>query len=327
MQVSELERDRAGVADCELRLLEGIHWEELAPERLAKLTRCNDGLLLSDAVQEGLATPEGRVTLFGGVCLASCQQPIGAMTCRLHRYPMGRAEAALRGLPPQVSRLLPPPLTLAVDALALEIALQIVRAPLEQVRMETLLREVLHNAVGHRSYRQSLLEVPIDVRLWADAVEVESPGGLAGEVEIADGWFYGRLSRNPRLMALLTRMGRTQQQGQGTEMIPRVARHLGWSVTAEERAEVVSVRLERVVRGAPSTARRLPRAEVTERIVELLARTGALSTRGISEQLGVPAPSVRAALKDLVDGGDVQRTQPSSRAPNQKYRLTLDGRS
>jgi ATP-dependent DNA helicase RecG len=75
------------------------------------------------------------------------------------------------------------------------------------------LREALVNAVGHRDY--SLVGATIQVRLYDDLVEIESPGAPAGRVTI-DNLTSTQYSRNPIIMRTLERLNMAQQACEGS---------------------------------------------------------------------------------------------------------------
>ena len=103
------------------------------------------------------------------------------------------------------------------------------------------LREALVNAVGHRDY--SLRGTAVDVRLYDDAVEVESPGTLAGYVTV-DNLREAQYSRNERIMDALQRLGLVEEAGQGIDrMIAEMEDALLAPPEFEERSASFVVRL------------------------------------------------------------------------------------
>ncbi len=78
-------------------------------------------------------------------------------------------------------------------------------------------REVLANAVCHRDYR---LRERITVRVFADCLEVTSPGGLPAFLTTAH-LVGGRYSRNPHLAGALTQWGYARGTGGGVLRILR----------------------------------------------------------------------------------------------------------
>ena len=103
------------------------------------------------------------------------------------------------------------------------------------------LREALVNAVGHRDY--SLRGAAVEVRLYDDAVEVESPGTLAGYVTV-ENLREAQYSRNVRIMDALQRLGLVEEAGQGIDrMITEMEDALLDPPEFEERSASFVVRL------------------------------------------------------------------------------------
>lgn len=103
------------------------------------------------------------------------------------------------------------------------------------------LREALVNAVGHRDY--SLRGATIDVRLYDDAVEVESPGALAGYVTV-ENIRAVQYSRNERLMEALQRLRLAEEAGTGIDrMFTAMEDALLEAPHLEERSSSFLVRL------------------------------------------------------------------------------------
>jgi ATP-dependent DNA helicase RecG len=76
------------------------------------------------------------------------------------------------------------------------------------------LREALLNAVGHRDY--SLRGSAVQVRLFDDAIEVESPGTLAGWVTL-ENLLTAQYSRNERIMDAFHHLGLVEEAGTGID--------------------------------------------------------------------------------------------------------------
>ena len=75
-------------------------------------------------------------------------------------------------------------------------------------------REALVNAVAHRDYR--IRGRRIEVRMYADRLEVISPGGLPGYITL-DNIVEEHFSRNPRLVAGLFQWGYIEELGLGID--------------------------------------------------------------------------------------------------------------
>jgi len=87
---------------------------------------------------------------------------------------------------------------------------------------EIAVREAIINAVAHRDY--SRVGSFIQVRLFADRIEVQSPGGLAGGLTVDD-LVHEQYTRNPHIMRLLEDLGYVERRGVGIdEMIAAMER-------------------------------------------------------------------------------------------------------
>jgi ATP-dependent DNA helicase RecG len=85
-------------------------------------------------------------------------------------------------------------------------------------------REAVTNAVAHRDY--SLAGQKVQVRMFDDRLEIESPGGLAGPVTL-DTLETRRYSRNPRLAQAMYTLRLVEEMGTGIRRIRRALTDLG----------------------------------------------------------------------------------------------------
>jgi len=76
------------------------------------------------------------------------------------------------------------------------------------------LREALANAVAHRDYSPYVRGSYIQVRMFADRLEIQSPGGLFGNVTV-DNIEEEQSTRNARLMRILEDMHVVENRGSG----------------------------------------------------------------------------------------------------------------
>ncbi|NIV33414.1 MAG: transcriptional regulator, partial [Anaerolineae bacterium] len=74
------------------------------------------------------------------------------------------------------------------------------------------------NAVSHRDY--ALEGSFIQVRLFADRLEVQSPGGLGGHVTV-DNILYEQYTRNPHIVRLMEDLGYVERRGLGVDQMIR----------------------------------------------------------------------------------------------------------
>ena len=79
---------------------------------------------------------------------------------------------------------------------------------------ETALREALANAVAHRDYSDLAKGSQVQVRMFADRLEVQSPGGLFGNVT-EDNLDHEQSTRNPVLMRLMEDIHLVENRGTG----------------------------------------------------------------------------------------------------------------
>lgn len=77
-------------------------------------------------------------------------------------------------------------------------------------------REAIVNAVAHRDY--TLAGSSIQVRLFSDRLEVQSPGGLAGHLTV-ENLAFEQYTRNPRIMRLLEDLGYVERRGLGVDQM------------------------------------------------------------------------------------------------------------
>ncbi len=85
-------------------------------------------------------------------------------------------------------------------------------------------RELLVNAVAHRDYNQQ--GDNIHLNLFADHLEVHSPGGLPGPVTL-DNLLQARYSRNPVIVQVLSDLGFVERLGYGLDRVVATVRNAG----------------------------------------------------------------------------------------------------
>jgi ATP-dependent DNA helicase RecG len=79
---------------------------------------------------------------------------------------------------------------------------------------QVALREAIANAVAHRDYSSYVRGTPIDIRMFADRLEVRSPGGLFGNVTL-DNIEEEHSTRNARLMRMMEDLHIVENRGSG----------------------------------------------------------------------------------------------------------------
>jgi ATP-dependent DNA helicase RecG len=79
---------------------------------------------------------------------------------------------------------------------------------------ELALREALVNAIAHRDYSSFARASYIQIRLFSDRIEIQSPGGLYGTVTI-ENLDTEQSTRNKSLMRMLEDLGLSENRGSG----------------------------------------------------------------------------------------------------------------
>jgi ATP-dependent DNA helicase RecG len=163
-------------------------------------------------------------------------------------------------------------------------------------------REALVNAVAHRDYR--IKGRRIEIRMYADRLEVISPGGLPGYMTL-DNLVEEHFSRNPRLVNGLYQWGYIEELGLGIdqmieEMVEAGHTPPAFNATSHQFKVILSNKRERPA--APKWTR-----SMNERQVKALAHVrenGSITNseyRRICPQ--VSAETLRLDLVDLIEKG------------------------
>lgn len=85
------------------------------------------------------------------------------------------------------------------------------------------LREAVANAVAHRDYSSFVRGTPIDAKMFADRLEVRSPGGLFGNVTL-ENIEEEHSTRNARLMRMMEDLHIVENRGSGIKAMVRALR-------------------------------------------------------------------------------------------------------
>ncbi len=274
-----------------------------------------------------------RVTLAGLVALCTSPgalHPAGRVL--VHRHAGGLVE---RGGAPLSTVLVDG----GVEALLKEVA----RLSPHLDELRPLIREVLVNAVAHRSYFGDALKESVQVHVFTDGIRVSSPGRPLGRVLGRSGLPDKQYRRNRHLATLLAMLGFADGRGRGMDLLAAALRRdkarvemsadaahcvvsVGTPRLSTGRCEASGRRVRvrgRVVRGrAPARTSRSetkPAAGVDgARVVELLTKKGAMTRREIQEALGTGRSTTGAMLARLCDDGLVRR-EGAARSPSVRY--------
>jgi ATP-dependent DNA helicase RecG len=163
-------------------------------------------------------------------------------------------------------------------------------------------REAIVNAVSHRDY--SLDGSFVQVRLFANRLEVQSPGGLGGHLTI-DNIAYEQYTRNPHIVRLLEDFGYVERRGLGVDQMIQTMKSAGLEPpTFEDRGSSFWVTLKRRPPGQPFLdLLGLGLNERQVRAVEYLRAHGRLTNRDYQQEFAVSERTALYDLQGLVEAG------------------------
>lgn len=176
--------------------------------------------------------------------------------------------------------------------------------------------EAIVNAVVHRSY--SIGGDHIRVSLFADRLEVESPGRLPGLVRV-ETIRRTRFARNPRVARTVLEFGFGRELGEGVDRMFEGMEGVGLPdpIYRQGPASVIVTLLMDPI-GA-RMLRLLPQG--SERFVEFALGNERVTTAQAKELLGVSVNTARRYLTALADAGYLRRESQSARDPHGFWRL------
>lgn len=208
------------------------------------------------------------------------------------------------------------------------------------------LRAALVNALEHRDYSPEGRGMPVRVRVFEDAVDIRSPGGLFGMAPEALASDAGlRASRNERLARMLSLTplaGGLAAEGTGfgfaailgcgadglavrVETTPAAFTVIFAKAAEEEKADIrEEVRAEARDESAAPLAG-ADQADFETILRERLAEAGSLSVKEITLLAGVSRQTAAKRVKRLVEAGVIEPTE-ARQNPRQRYRLAAKGR-
>jgi len=163
-------------------------------------------------------------------------------------------------------------------------------------------REALVNAVAHRDYR--LGGRRIEVRMFTDRMEINSPGGLPGFITV-DNIIEEHFSRNPRIVSGLYRWGYIEELGLGVDlMIEEMVRAGHPPPKFKETPYSFTVTLNNVRERAPQPAWTRTMNERQTRALAYVQEHGNITNREYRTLCpDVSAETLRLDLVDLVERG------------------------
>ena len=163
-------------------------------------------------------------------------------------------------------------------------------------------REALINAVAHRDYR--IAGRRIEIRMYADRLEIISPGGLPGYMTL-DNLVEEHFSRNPRLVNGLFQWGFIEELGLGIDQMIEEMVQAGhappeFKATPHSFTVILSNKRERTV--SPKWTRSMNERQT--RAVNFVRESGSITNREYRQLCPDVSPeTLRLDLADLVDRG------------------------
>jgi len=163
-------------------------------------------------------------------------------------------------------------------------------------------REALVNAVAHRDYR--LRGRRIEVRMFADRMEITSPGGLPGFITV-ENIVEEHFSRNPRIVSGLYQWGYIEELGLGVDlMIDEMVRAGHPPPSFKDSPYSFGVTLYNVLEGEPQPEWSGRVTERQARALSYVERHGQITNREYRDLCpGLSPETLRLDLSELVDSG------------------------
>ncbi|PRQ10981.1 DNA-binding protein [Corynebacterium sp. 13CS0277] len=324
----EMPVDGATVDDLDPAILEPFlqHERRARPRTFADGTdRALERLRITN---HGVPTVAAIATM--GIYPQQYHPRIGAVFCRYPGTDKATAPDGLRMLDNrQLTGSIP---EIAYEAVQLVTARMNTAAVIQGIYREDIpdyplvaVREAIVNALMHRDYSPEGLASPVQVNLFADRLEITSPGGLYGTVTLAS---LGRgeqfSTRNLRLanfLEIITWPGGhgalAENRGTGFPIMEAElarANMPGVEVRSTLTSFTVVFRRRRVVAEEHhATARDI--------VLHHLHANESLSAAELMAATGLSRSAIHSALGALIAEQLVERTHPP-RSPKQRYRLT-----
>ena len=174
-------------------------------------------------------------------------------------------------------------------------------------------REALVNAVAHADYSQ--LGAPIRVSIFADRLEIESPGVMPYGLTIDDVRSGLSRLRNHAIARVMNELELVEQWGSGIPRMTRACRDAG---LAEPEFVEVAGRLRVILRsGMTAPAAPNPADDMVMRVLD----RGAARTSEIAAELGKSIRWTRQRLNSLVHDGHVVELGEGPNDPRRRYAL------
>ncbi len=163
-------------------------------------------------------------------------------------------------------------------------------------------REALVNAIAHRDYR--IMGRRIEIRMYADRLEIISPGGLPGYMTL-DNLVEEHFSRNPRLVQGLYQWGYIEELGLGIDQMIEDMVNAGHSPPAFKATPhlfTVTLQNKQEKTAVPKWTKVMNERQA--RALTYVRESGSITNREYQKLCSdVSAETLRLDLVDLVDRG------------------------
>ena len=166
---------------------------------------------------------------------------------------------------------------------------------------EVALREAIVNAVAHRDYSHFVRGSHIQVRMFADRLEVENPGGLYGGVTI-DKLQEGQSTRNRLLVQLMEDMHLVENRGSGIDAMLDAMNKRGLPAPVFEDKRTSF--LVKFYQKAPILT---PLADEEQRIRAYVKKHGFIKRVEVQELLDVNEARARYLLQKMLKAGYLRK--------------------
>lgn len=179
---------------------------------------------------------------------------------------------------------------------------------------EESIREAIVNAVAHRDYTISGIDIRVDI--YPDRLEVESPGKLPDTISLESIRLGAKYYRNQILVQYLKESGFMDLHSLGipVKILKLCAEYTGREPDLTESENSFKVTLY--------PKRKAAIGKVEERILRLLRESGEpMKTREISVALGLAKRTTINWINRLIDKNMVEPTSENRNDPNCRYRL------
>jgi ATP-dependent DNA helicase RecG len=178
--------------------------------------------------------------------------------------------------------------------------------------------EGLVNAAIHRSY--SLGGDHIRVDIFADRIEVQSPGRFPGLISLKDPYHVDRFARNPRIARVLSDLNWGQELGEGIRRMFEEMRRAGladpmYQESVNVHLTLLAMPIDREV------AAKLPGG--SQGIVALLRKKGPLSTGQVADSFGMARPTALTRLRALREAGLISWEGKTPKDPRARWRAEI----